>query len=78
MTVHLREPATDWTSQTLEERLRLCTETLFVHGLLKPGTYHHATTQLRDRIDAQRDRADVRRIDRELRSSSTDKETDHG
>lgn len=54
MTVPLREPATDWTGHTWEERLRLCAETLFVHHLIKAGAYHHATAQIRARADLQR------------------------
>ncbi|SFG09195.1 hypothetical protein SAMN05518801_10778 [Novosphingobium sp. CF614] len=54
MTVPLHELATDWTGQTYEERLRLCAETLFVHGLLKAGTYHQATAKIRAHADLQR------------------------
>ncbi|GGZ02422.1 hypothetical protein ACFSTD_09615 [Novosphingobium colocasiae] len=54
MTVQLTELATDWTGQTYEERLHLCAETLFFHGLLKDRTYHHATAQIRARADIQR------------------------
>lgn len=56
MTVRLSELATDWTGQTYEERLRLCAETLFIHGLIKSGTYHHATAQIRARAEIQRER----------------------
>lgn len=56
MTALLLEPTTDWTGQTYEERLLLCAETLFFHGLIKDRTYHHATAQLRARAAIQRDR----------------------
>ena len=50
----LLQPATDWTGHTNEERLRLCLEAAFVHGLINDRTYNHATTQLRSRADLQR------------------------
>ena len=51
----LLEPATDWTGQTYEERLTLCAEALFVHGLIGAPAHAHIIRQLRDRADHQRE-----------------------
>jgi len=56
MTIRLTEPATDWTGQTYEERLRLCAETLFIHGLINDSSYNHTTARIRARADLQRER----------------------
>lgn len=50
------EPATDWTDQIVEERLRMCAETLFIHDLINDRTYRQTTTKIRDRADTQRER----------------------
>ncbi|WP_374414233.1 hypothetical protein [Novosphingobium colocasiae] len=55
MPVQLTEKATDWTGHTYDERLRLCLDTLFVHGLIKDRTYNHATAQLLARATIQRE-----------------------
>lgn len=57
MTISVLEPATDWTGQSYEERLRLCAETLFIHGLIKDRTYNHVTAQVRARAEIQRELA---------------------
>ena len=62
------EPATDWTDQTVEERLILCAETLFIHGLINDRTYHHTTTNIRAQAERQRG----------LRVRNRTKETQHG
>ncbi|MFC0206404.1 hypothetical protein [Novosphingobium soli] len=48
------EPATDWTDQTVEERLRLCAETLHAHQLMKPRHFNQAITGIGRRADRQR------------------------
>lgn len=54
-TALLPEPATDWTGQTYEERLILCAETLFVHGLIGAPAHAHITRRLRAGADRQRE-----------------------
>jgi hypothetical protein len=56
MTIRLTEPATDWTGQIYEERLRLCAETLFIHGLINDSSYNHTTARIR--ADLQRERTE--------------------
>lgn len=65
--LHL-EPSTDWMDQTVEERLILCAETLFIHGLINDRTYHHTTANIRAQADRQRD----------LRARNRMREPQHG
>lgn len=57
------EPATDWTGQTHEERLILCAEALFVHGMIGAPAHAHVIHNVRKRADRQREsRAAIRKI----------------
>lgn len=49
------EPATDWASQSVEERLILCAETLFIHGLINDRIYHQTTANIRAQAERQRE-----------------------
>lgn len=49
------EPATDWTNQTVEERLRLCAETLYVHHLINDRWFNEVTSGISMHADRQRD-----------------------
>ncbi|HUD30720.1 MAG TPA: hypothetical protein VMQ93_17780 [Novosphingobium sp.] len=49
------EPANDWTGQTVEERLRLCAETLYAHQLLNARRFNQVTSGITLRADRQRD-----------------------
>lgn len=51
----LLEPAVDWTGQTVEERLRLCAETLLAHHKIKPRHYNQITSGITASGDRQRD-----------------------
>ncbi|EIZ77576.1 hypothetical protein WSK_3959 [Novosphingobium sp. Rr 2-17] len=48
------EPAHDWTDQTVEERLRLCAETLFTHQHINSRRFNQITTGIGQRADRQR------------------------
>lgn len=56
------EPANDWTGQTVEERLRLCAETLYAHQLIKPRHFNQATSGITERADRQRDLRNRNRV----------------
>lgn len=49
------EPASDWVDQTVEGRLILCAETLFVHGLINDRIYHQTTANIRAQAERQRE-----------------------
>ena len=55
MTPFLLQPATDWTGQTHEERLRLCLEAAYVHDLIPARIFNQATAKLAARADLQRE-----------------------
>jgi hypothetical protein len=48
------EPAHDWTGDTVEERLRICAETLFAHHLINDRRFNQITTGITQRADRQR------------------------
>lgn len=48
------EPAVDWTDHSVEERLRLCVELLFMHDLVNDRTYRQAIETIRERAARQR------------------------
>lgn len=49
------EPANDWNGQTVEERLRLCAETLYAHQLINARRFNQITSGVSLRADRQRD-----------------------
>lgn len=49
------EPANDWTGQTVEERLRLCAETLYAHQLINARRFNQVTSGVSLRADRQRE-----------------------
>lgn len=49
------EPANDWTGDTVEERLRICAETLFTHHLINDRRFNQILTGITHRADRQRD-----------------------
>jgi hypothetical protein len=49
------EPANDWIGQTVEERLRLCAETLYAHQLINARRFNQITSGVSLRADRQRD-----------------------
>lgn len=54
MKPHQPEPANDRNDLTAEEHLRLCAETLFLRGLIKPRIYHQTITKIREQATRQR------------------------
>ncbi len=58
---NLLEPATDWTRQTLEERLEHCTSLLSTQDLLAPADCQRTLNRIRAWADIQREeRANAR------------------
>ena len=68
MTALILEQATDWTTQTNEERLVLCAEALFVHRLIGAPAHQHIISTIRAQGEAQR----------EIRARRNRKEARHG
>ena len=54
MTLPLSAAATDWTGQTIGQRLRLCAETLYVHGQIDRQIYDDLTDHLELRSHYER------------------------
>jgi hypothetical protein len=63
------EPAKDWTGDTVEERLRICAETLYAHQLINARRLNQITTGISQRADRQRDLRTRNRIDAAVRQA---------
>lgn len=63
------EPAKDWTGDTVEERLRICAETLYAHPLINARRLNQITTGISQRADRQRDLRTRNRIDAAVRQA---------
>lgn len=64
------EPANDWTDQTVEERLRLCAETLYAHQLINDRRFNQVTSGISLRADRQRELRARNRVHGALRTTS--------
>ncbi|CDO34755.1 hypothetical protein SPHV1_1910002 [Novosphingobium sp. KN65.2] len=60
--MNLRDPATDWTNQTWEERLEMCVSTLYVHGFMRDANKARTMERIRARADVQREASPVTAI----------------
>lgn len=65
------EPAKDWTGDTVEERLRICAETLYAHQLINARRLNQITTGISQRADRQRDLRTRNRIDAAVRQAGS-------
>lgn len=57
------EPANDWMGKTVEERLRICAETLFAHHLINDRRFNQIVTGISQRANRQRELRTRNRID---------------